>query len=119
MGEACKDDLRVGFDSAIKLEFHGARVSSNVGLFPFRDLDEAVQLTESGAAGLFDLRTGSNIRHGMTALLRQSIYGRLAGYEDGNDAERWTTCCVCIGQRSRRIPSLGHGFSPVTPNNCR
>jgi len=88
MGEACQQALRVGFDSAIKLEFHGAKVSSDAGLFPFRDLDEAAQLTESSAAGLFDFRTGSNIRHVMTALLRQSIYSRLAGYEDVNDAER-------------------------------
>jgi hypothetical protein len=88
MGEACKDALRAGFDRAIRLEFHGAKVSSDAGLFPYRDLDEAVALTESSAAGLFDFRTGSNICHSMTALLRQSIYSRLAGYEDTNDAER-------------------------------
>ncbi len=88
MGEAGKDTLRVGFDRAIKLEFHGAKVSSDAGLFPYRDLDEAAQLTESAAADLFDFRTGSNISHSMTALLRQSIYSRLAGYEDVNDAER-------------------------------
>jgi hypothetical protein len=88
MGEACKDALRVGFDRAIKLEFHGAKVSSDAGLFPYRDLDDATQLTESAAAALFDFRTGTNIQHSMTALLRQSIYSRLAGYEDVNDAER-------------------------------
>ena len=88
MGEACQEALRVVFDRVIKLEFHMARVSSDAGLFPFRDLDEAVQLAESSAAGLFDFRTGANIRHAMTALLRQSIYSRLAGYEDVNDAER-------------------------------
>ncbi|MCC6681899.1 MAG: transposase [Phycisphaeraceae bacterium] len=88
MGEACKDALRAGFDRAIRLEFHGAKVSSDAGLFPYRDLDEAVALTESSAADLFDFRTGSNICHSMTALLRQSIYSRLAGYEDVNDAER-------------------------------
>ncbi len=88
MGEAGRDALRVGFDRTIKLEFHGARVSSDTGLFPYRDLDGAARLTESGAADLFDFRTGSNIRHSMTALLRQSVYSRLAGYEDVNDAER-------------------------------
>ncbi len=88
MGEARKDALRVGFDRAVKLDFHGAKVSSDAGLFPYRDLDEAAQLTESAAADLFDFRTGSNISHSMTALLRQSIYSRLAGYEDVNDAER-------------------------------
>ncbi len=69
MGEARRDALRVGFDRAIKLEFRGAKVSSDVGLFPYRDLDEAAQLTESGAAELFDFRTGRNVQHGMTALL--------------------------------------------------
>lgn len=88
MGEAGKDALRVGFDRAIKLAFHGARLSSDAGLFAYRDLDEAAQLTESGAADLFDFRTGSNICHSMTSLLRQSVYSRLAGYEDVNDAER-------------------------------
>ena len=88
MGEARKDALRVGFDRAVKLEFHGAKVSSDAGLFPYRDLDEAARLTESVAADLFDFRTGSNISHSMTALLRQSIYSRLAGYEDVNDAQR-------------------------------
>jgi len=88
MGEAGKDALRVDFDRAIKLEFHGAKVSSDAGLFPYRDLDEAAGLTESAAMELFDFRTGDNIRHSMTALLRQSIYSRLAGYEDVNDAER-------------------------------
>ncbi len=47
MGEARKDALRVGFDRAIKLEFHGAKVSSDAGLFPYRDLDDAARLTES------------------------------------------------------------------------
>ena len=88
MGEAGKDALRVGFDRAIKLTFHGAKVSSDAGLFPYRDLDDAARLTESGAIELFDFRTGTNIQHSMTALLRQSIYSRLAGYEDVNDAER-------------------------------
>ena len=75
-------------DRAIKLEFHGAKVSSDAGLFPSRDLDEAVQLTDFGAAELFDFRTGTNVQHGMTVLPRQSVYSRLAGCEDVNDAER-------------------------------
>ena len=88
MGEARKDALRLGFDRAIKLEFHGTRVSSDAGLFPYRDLDDAARLAELVAADLFDFRTGNNICHSMTALLRRSVYSRLAGYEDVNDAER-------------------------------
>ena len=105
MGEARKDALRVGFDRAVKLEFHGAKVSSDAGLFPYRDLDDAARLTESGAIELFDFRTGSNISHSMTALLRQSIYSRLAGYEDVNDAERLSVDPVMrhvVGGRAAR-----------------
>jgi len=82
MGEAGRDGLRVGFDRTVNLEFHGVTVSSDADLIPYRDLDGAVQLTESAAAELLDVRTGRNIQHGMAALLRQSIYSRLAGYED-------------------------------------
>ncbi len=48
MGEAGRDALRVGFEGTIKLEFHGAKVSSDAGLFPYRDIDQAAQLTETG-----------------------------------------------------------------------
>ena len=88
MGEAGRDALRLGFDRTLKPDFHGARVSTICGLFPHRELDDAAGLTESAAMELLDFRTGTNIQHGMAALLRQSIYSRLAGYEDVNDAER-------------------------------
>ena len=37
---------------------------------------------------LADARTGKNGRHQLVGLLRQSLFGGLAGYEDVNDAER-------------------------------
>ena len=40
------------------------------------------------AEKLADARTGRNGRHALVGLLRQSVFGRLAGYEDVNDAER-------------------------------
>ena len=88
MGEAKKRPLRLDFDREIKLEFHGSNISSDAGLLVFRELDEKFGLTQLGGNELFDFRTGSNVRHSMTSLLRQSIYGRLAGYEDLNDADR-------------------------------
>jgi hypothetical protein len=35
-----------------------------------------------------DRRRGKNTQHQLIGLLRQSVFGRFAGYEDVNDAER-------------------------------
>lgn len=75
----------MAFGRRLKLEFHGATVTSDVGLLAFRDLDDALGLTAMAAEVLADPRTG---RHSLIAQLRQSVFGRLAGYEDVNDADR-------------------------------
>jgi hypothetical protein len=88
VGDAKKDDLRVGFDRRLKLKFVGSQVTTDAGLLAYRELDEALGLTDSGAASLQDARLGQNKQHGLLPLLQQSVYSRLAGYEDVNDAER-------------------------------
>ena len=87
-GEAGGADLRVAFDRRLKLEFHGSKVTSDAGLLAFRELDDALGLTELAGQVLADTRTGRNGRHTMVAQFRQSVFGRLAGYEDVNDADR-------------------------------
>jgi hypothetical protein len=54
----------------------------------YRELDDALGLTELSEAALSECRRGKNTRHLLTGLLRQSVFGRLAGYEDVNDADR-------------------------------
>ena len=88
MGEAKLEPLRVDFDRRVKLEFHGSDISSNGGLLPYRELDHALGLTELGGEVLSETRRGKNTRHLLVGLLRQSVFGRLAGYEDVNDAQR-------------------------------
>ena len=98
MGEARKDALRVNFDRKLKLEFHGVKVTSDAGLLAYRELDDVFGLTDTVACELRDNRTGKNTQHSVRALLRQSIYGRLAGYEDTNDAER-----LCVDPAMRQV----------------
>jgi len=88
MGESKNDPLRLDFDRQLKLEFHGSTVTSDAGLLAFRELDDAFARTCTAATDLHDTPTGQNSQHRLLALLRQSIFSRLAGYEDVNDAER-------------------------------
>ena len=88
MGESQKRALRVSFDGRLKLEFHGSKITSDAGLFAYRELDEVLGLTSLANGQLKDRRTGKNTQHSMVALMRQSVFSRLAGYEDTNDAER-------------------------------
>ena len=81
MGDAQNDVLRVNSDCRIKLEFHGASVTTDAGLLAYRELDDAFGLTDPvGAAAFDDPPAGKNTQHTLTALLRQSVYSRLGGY---------------------------------------
>jgi hypothetical protein len=87
-GEADNGPLRLDFDRRLLLRFRGSTITSDAGLLAYRKLDDTLGLTDTGADRLADARTGKNGRHRLAGLLRQSVFGRLAGYEDVNDAER-------------------------------
>ena len=97
-------------DRRLKFEFHGSRITSDAGLLAYRELDEALGLTTLAGDVIADSRTGKNGWHGIIGLLRQSVYGRLAGYEDVNDADRlpsgWLRSTI-----SAALPSNGLRWS--------
>jgi DDE family transposase len=62
-GEARELPLRPTFDRRIKLEFHGARITSDGGLLAYRELDAVLGLTEIAIMELLDGRRGKNARH--------------------------------------------------------
>ena len=87
-GESKREALRLNFDRRLLLQLRGSVITSDGGLLAYRELDDVLGLTASGGERLAEARTGKNRRHLLVGLLRQSVFGRLAGYEDVNDAER-------------------------------
>ena len=87
MGERQNQPFQFSFNAALKVDFQGSRVSSDGGLILVRELDEHLRFGELIKRHLADPR-GKNTRLPFADLLRQSVYSRLAGYEDMNDAER-------------------------------
>ncbi len=87
-GEAATGPLRLHFDRTVKLAFQGSLISSDGGLLLHRELDDALGLTNMAAQMMVDPRTGKNGQHQIGGYLRQSVFSRLAGWEDVNDAER-------------------------------
>jgi len=87
-GEADSGALRLDLDRRVMLRFHGSTINSDGGLLAYCELDDVLALTTSGSERLAEARTGRNRRHLLVGLLRQSVFGRRAGYEDVNDADR-------------------------------
>ena len=88
MADPTGEALRLNFDRRLMLQFRGSTITSDGGLLAYRELDDALSMTDTAADTLADARTGKNGRHRLAGLLRQSVFGRLAGYEDVNDADR-------------------------------
>ena len=108
MGESTSPRATLRFDRRVRLEFRGATITSDAGLLACRELDDALGLTETASECLQESRGGRNVQHRLVGLLRQSVYSRLAGYEDTNDAERLAqdpTMRIIVGRRDTERPA--------------
>jgi hypothetical protein len=112
MGATKNGGMRLLFDRRLRLEFRGAKITTDAGLLAVRELDEMMGLTDMAGDKIVDKRTGKNIQHRIPGLLRQSVYARLAGYEDVNDHEglsRDPAMRAVVGKRAleRTAASMG------------
>ncbi len=88
MGEKQTKPFQLSFNGLLKVDFQGSHVTSDGGLILVRELDERLGLGELIDEHLSDSRQGTNKQFTLADLLRQSVYSRLTGYEDLNDAAR-------------------------------
>jgi hypothetical protein len=93
-GDSNEGALSLEFDRRVILQFRGSVVTSDADLLAHRELDDVLGLSALASDLLADARTGKNGRHALAGLFRQSVFGRLAGHEDVNDAERLRSMIV-------------------------
>ena len=91
MGEKETGPFQFTFNGLLKVAFQGSHITSDAGLILVRELDERLGLEQLITDHLSDSRHGTNTQFRVADLLRQSVYSRLAGYEDLNDAVRLST----------------------------
>jgi hypothetical protein len=88
VGEKQNGPFQLCFNRFLKVDFQGSRVTSDGGLILVRELDERLGFEKLIEEHISDSRQGLNKQFTLADLLRQSVYSRLAGYEDLNDAKR-------------------------------
>jgi len=88
MGEKQNEPFQLSFNASLKVDFQGSRATSDGSLILIRELDERLGLGDLIAEHLTDARRGKNTQLPLADLFRQSVYSRMAGYEDVSDAGR-------------------------------
>ena len=69
----------------VQVEVSAAPLTNDAGLWPIRQFDDQIRLTEQFAAAIEDKRDSTFVHHKTLSMVRQRIFGILAGYEDQND----------------------------------
>src|SRR6266545_3229580 len=120
VGDAESGAIRLSFNPQLRVEFRGATVTSDAGLLLPRELDESLGLSALIERHLSDPRTGRNTQFPVADLVRQSIYSRLAGYEDTNDAERLAEDPTfrMLASRAPRNKRRAHVHTALVRDGC-
>ena len=82
MGDKQNQPFQLSINACLKIDFQGSRVTSDGGLIVVRELDERLGIGKLIENNLTDSRRGKNTQLPLADLFRQSVYSRLAGYED-------------------------------------
>jgi hypothetical protein len=86
-GESRKELIRPDFNRAIMIDFHGAKLTSDVGFLLMREIDDRFKIIAPMGDCLEDPRSSTHSKHSLVQMIRQRIYQIGAGYEDCNDAD--------------------------------
>jgi hypothetical protein len=87
MATQCHNQLTLGFQPKIVLDFNGGEITSDSGLLLLRQFDAQLALTKKLTGLCNDRRNPLFIEHHTHEMLCQRIYQIAAGYEDCNDAD--------------------------------
>ncbi len=123
MGEKTRETLKLQFDKRLRLEFSGARITSDAGLLACRELDGVLGLAKMAPTYLQEPRGGRNVQHELVPQLRQSgekDRGSIAFFrvESLSSADRrgfwglWCTACMSrtTAAPRERLTTRYHGY---------
>jgi hypothetical protein len=88
-GESRKGVIRPDFNRSIRIDFQGAKITSEVGFLLVREIDERFKIINPMQHCLEDVRSPTQTKHSLVQMVRQRVYQIAASYEDCNDADYW------------------------------
>jgi hypothetical protein len=70
-GESRKEVIRLDFNRTIMIDFRGAKITSEVGVFLMREIDDRFKIIAPMGDCLEDLRSPTPTKHSLVQMIRQ------------------------------------------------